>query len=164
MSALKKYRDASRSGQGGPTSQEQLRALMRQQDRAKFIDLQRKGYDPMGQEFAPTVGGADAQLLTPDLDPAVQFAPYRVEAVSQPIDPAQEAERIRSDLRWRSWQTPRGQQMRLDNLENDAALRARIDHLKNAPMPADYSDGDFSMRKRYLDVLRYLTGQGGGMR
>lgn len=160
--ALAKYRNAG--GKGGPAhSQEQLRALMRAQDKAKFIEMQRRGFDPMaGQEF--DAGGLEAQLLTPDLNPAVQAAPYRVQATSMPVDPAQERERILSDLRWRSWQTPRGQQMRLDNLENDAALRERIQHLLNSPMPADYGDGNNTYLQRLRNALTWVTGQGGGMR
>lgn len=158
--ALKKYRSAM----GGPSDQQMLREKMRRDDPAKFASLQRRGYDPMsGQEFAP-VGGLDAQLLTPDLNPAVQAAPYLVQATSMPVDPAQERERILSDLRWRSWQTPRGQQMRLANLENDAALRARIQHLQTAPVPADYGDGRNTYLQRVINALTWGTGQGGGMR
>ena len=163
---------AQTAGQGGPQQAQTLQpttaqklALLRSSSptgqTAPYVRNDLYGADP-GAYAAP-----DAELLPNSQNPAVQLPPYLMraepDAVSQE-SPEYEAERLRSDLLWKSMNSPRGAAQHLENEKNNAALRQRIEYLKTAPVPAEYDENMRGPKRSAMQFLRYLTGQGGGMR
>ena len=74
-------------------------------------------------------GEAIVAPLLNSQNPEVQFSPNMARAYSSPVDPAQEAEQLRDELRWRSWNSPRGQDQALARIRDDAALKRQIELL-----------------------------------
>lgn len=165
---LSKIRDAMPqtqppAGQGGP-SQDDLRRMLMRQDPAKYRNLIQRGFiTGPSAEYMPQGQPAMADQLMNADNPAVQFAPAVVSATPARAVASPE-ELIRNDLIWRSLQSERGKARYAAKAQEDAALNRRIEHLRYAPVPAEYDDNYRGPTKSLMQLLRYVTGQGGGMR
>lgn len=79
-----------------------------------------------------------AYWLQPTGDPMTeQMAPNVMRAYSTPFDPKQDEQRLRQELLWKSWLSPRGQAQLKDNMHGNAALKSHIAQLKATRMPDD---------------------------